>query len=339
MQGAKSIINRVSYGLWIIVISQVVLLTSCVKEADEFLTDFDNNKISLVVADNFNLSSFNAALKRSGMHQMLKDEAGPFTVLAPSDQAFFNAGYASEMAVLTAPIRDISRITQYHTLDGNYALNKLPFLFNQELRSRGGRLFATHWVKGADTVLTINGSRVIAQNISATNGLIQVVDQVLTPYLHDYVGDAIAADQDLTLFYEALRSSGVLETLKSSGPFTIFAPDNAAMMANGYADIHQVLNSNLEELKTMVQYHIVRDRRFVFDYVLSTGSTNTTRQTMLDGNLVTVSLVPNPEAPGSFNSISLMGSGNTTPIELKKRDALAGNGLLHVINGMFKLYR
>lgn len=340
MRSKKSIKHTYSRWLPVLAMIQTLAWTSCVTEADEFLTDFDNNKISLVVADNFNLSSFSAALRRSGMDKVLKDQVGPFTVLAPSDQAFAEAGYPSSAEVLTAPARDISRIASYHTLDGKYQLNKLPFLFNQEIRSRGGRLFATHWIKGADTVLTINGARVVSQNISASNGLIQVLDQVLAPYVHDYVADAIAADHNLTLFHEALRSSRVLETLKESeGPFTVFAPDNAAMIASGYANLQQVLNTDPQELKGFVEYHIVRDRRFIFDYILSTGSSNTSLQAMFDGNLISVSLVADPAAPGAFSSISLLGNGNTSAVNLKKRDALAGNGVLHVIDGTLRLYR
>ncbi|WP_025145909.1 fasciclin domain-containing protein [Pedobacter jeongneungensis] len=313
-----------------------ILGTSCSKDENK-LSDYDNNKINLVIADNFNLSSFSAALKRSGLDKTLQEGAGPYTALVPSDAAFSLAGYANSVSVLTANPTIISRIAQYHTLDGKYELNKLPYLFNQELRSRGGKLYATHWIKGNDTVLTLNGSRIISQNIPASNGLIQVVNRVLSPYLHDLLGDAVAAESNITLFTQALKTSGLLETINSSGPYTIFAPNNQAMQAMGYTSVEQINNTDIEVLKRLVNYHIVKDRRFIYDYILSTGSSNTSRQAMLDGNSVTMTLTPDPSTPGSFNGITLRGIGNTTAVKLVKQDILAGNGVLHIIDGALRI--
>lgn len=310
---------------------------SCIKKGNDVLSDYDNNKINLVVADNFNLSAFSAALRRSAMDKVLQQGAGPFTVLAPSDAAFSNAGYNTPVSVLAEAAPIVFRIAQYHTLDGRYELNKLPFLFNQELRSRGGKLYVTHWIKGSDTAITINGSRILSTNIPASNGLIQVINQVLTPYVHDQLGDAVAAEPDLTLFLQALRTSGILETIDSTGPFTIFAPNNEAMQARGYASVEQISNTDPQELKALVNYHILRDRRFIYDYILTTGQSNTARQGMLDGNTVTVDLIADAASPGGFSGITLRGTGNTANVQVKKRDVLTGNGVLHVINSTLRI--
>lgn len=313
-----------------------VLGTSCSKDENQ-LSDYDNNKINLVIADNFNLSSFSAALRLSGLDKHLQQGNGPYTAIVPSDAAFSLAGYANAVAVLSANPSDISRIANYHTLDGKYELNKLPFLFNQELRSRGGKLYATHWIKGADTILTLNGSRVVSQNISASNGLIQVLDRVLTPYVHDKLADAVAAESSITLFTQALKTADLYETLNQEGPYTIFAPNNAAMQQMGYSSLAQIIATDPAELKRLVNYHILRDRRFVYDYILSTGTTNTSKQAMLDGNSVTMTLTPDPRTPGSFSGITLRGIGNTTNVSLVKRDLLAGNGVLHIIDNVLRI--
>lgn len=313
-----------------------ILGTSCSKDENQ-LSDYDNNKINLVIADNFNLSTFSAALKRSGLDKTLQEGAGPYTALVPSDVAFSLAGYPGPVSVLTANPATISQIAQYHTLDGKYELNKLPFLFNQELRSRGGKLYATHWIKGQDTILTLNGSRVISQNIPASNGLVQVLNRVLTPYVHDLLGDAVAAESSITLFTQALKSSGLLQSINETGTYTIFAPNNTAMQALGYTNVEQVNNTDIEVLKRLVNYHIIKDRRFIYDYILSTGPSNTSKQAMLDGNSVTMKLLPDPNAPGSFIGITLRGIGNTLDVRLVKQDILAGNGVLHIIDGALRI--
>ncbi|MBC8988115.1 fasciclin domain-containing protein [Pedobacter sp. N36a] len=313
-----------------------VLGSSCSKD-DQKNSKYDNNKINLVIADNFNLSAFSTALKRSGLDKYLQEGAGPYTALVPSDAAFSAAGYSGPVAVMTANPSLISRIANYHTLDGKYELNKLPFLFNQELRSRGGKLYATHWIKGQDTILTLNGSRVISQNIPASNGLIQVLNRVLTPYLHDLLGDAIAAEASTTLFTQALRSSGLLATINEAGPYTIFAPNNRAMEAIGYGSVEQINNTDPAVLKRFVNYHVVKDRRFIYDYVLSTGPSQMSLQAMLDGNSVTMTLLPDETAAERFKGITLKGIGNTTQIKVVKQDVLSGNGVLHIIDGALRI--
>lgn len=101
------------------------MVTSCKK--DEVLNSHDNNRVNLVIADNFNLSSFSAVLRKSGMDKVLQDGEGPYTLLAPSDAAFSAAGYGDAVSVLAGNTKVISRIAHYHMLDGKYELNKLPF--------------------------------------------------------------------------------------------------------------------------------------------------------------------------------------------------------------------
>lgn len=267
----------------------------------------------------------------------MKNENGPFTILAPSDAAFAIAGYSKPENILAERPAVISNIGRYHTMDGFYELNKLPFLFNQELRTRGGKVFATHWVKGVDTVLTLNGSRVVANNIPSSNGLIQVLDRVLTPYQHDKIADAITADVSITLFAQAMLRSGIKNTLDGDGPYTVFAPNNSAMADLGYKTVQQIETADVGELRRLVDYHILRDRRFVYDYILSAGPSNTAKQAMLDGNSVNIKLVPNSSSPGSFSGIVLRGIGNSKDISLVKQDILTGNGVLHIVDQTLRI--
>jgi uncharacterized surface protein with fasciclin (FAS1) repeats len=318
------------------VLALSVSLSGCKKE-EKSSSGKDSNKISAVVADNFNLSVFNTGLSRSGLKATMQG-TGPFTVIAPSDDAFLKAGFANSVAILSAEPSRISAIMNYHILNGTYELNKLPFLFNQEIRSgNGGKLFVTHWVKGPDTILTINGSKVLSQNIGASNGLIQVVDQMLEPYTHELVTEAIASDRNLSLFYQAIQRAGLIETLNGKGPFTIFAPENAAMSAYGLSSLEAINAADPASLATLMHYHIITDRRFVHDYILSTGATGNSDQTMSDRNSIQVQLIPNANVPGAFTGIQLKGTGNTEFITLKKQDVLTGNGVLHTITGMLKI--
>ncbi len=59
----------------------------------------------------------------------------------------------------------------------------------------------------------------------------------------------------------------------------------------------------------------------------------------MNGNTVDIILMSDPNAPGSFNSISLQGIGNTSAVNLTRQDILTGNGVLHVIDGALRIIR
>lgn len=312
-----------------------LLAVGCEKELTVEQPDARN--IGRVIADNFNLSILNTGLNRTGLQTKLLEE-GPFTVIAPSDDAFVAADYASSADLIIADPAKVATLLRYHILDGNYDFKRLPFLFNQEIRSyNGGKLFVTHWVKGPDTLLTINGALLIAKNIKASNGLIQVVDRVLQPYSFDYVLEAIASDRNLSLFCQALQRSGLDKMLEKKETYTVFAPNNAAMKSYGLSSLQAIEAADPEDLGQMLRYHILADRRFVYDYILSAGTQTQIQETMLDGNGIAVTLEPNPKIPESFNTVSLRGTGNTSQVQLTQRDVLAGNGVLHTIGAVLKI--
>ncbi|PTS97141.1 fasciclin [Pedobacter sp. HMWF019] len=319
----------------LLLFSSTMSLLSCKKEVKE--PESINGTISAVIADNFNLSIFSTGLRQSGLNTLML-EKGPFTVIAPSDAAFGLAGFPSTVSILSAPPARITSIMNYHVLRGTYELNKLPFLFNQEIRSsNGGKLFATRWIKGQDTILTLNGSRVISQNIKATNGLIQVTNRVLEPYVHELVSESIASDRNLSLFYQALKRSGLLSTLDGKASFTVFAPVNAAMESYGLATVEDINKMEVNTLSTIVKYHILTNRRFIYDYVLTSGTSLSSEQAMMDGNSLKVTLVPDPQVPGDFKGITLLGTGNTSSVNLIRQDVLSGNGVMHSIDQVLKI--
>lgn len=308
------------------------------KKTENIVTP-DSRSISRVIADNFNLSILNTGLVKTGLNTKLLEE-GPFTVIAPSDDAFKAAGYNTTADIIAAEPAVISPIMRYHVLNGRFDFSTLPFLFNQEIRSyNGGKLFVTRWVKGPDTLLTINGSVVLTKNVKASNGSIQVVNRVLQPYTFEHVVEVIANDRDLSLFYQALQRAGLTEILGKNETYTVFAPNNAAMRAYGLNSLQDIEAKDPAELTRMLRYHILADRRFVYDYILSSGKATQSQQTMLDGNSITIKLVADPSAPGTYSGITLQGTGNTTSVEISKtqQDVLAGNGVVHTIQSVLRI--
>ena len=110
--------------------------------------------------------------------------------------------------------------------------------------------------------VTINEATVVAADIEASNGVIHVIDQVLLPPVEaapeDIVDVAISAGDFPTLI-AAVQAAGLVETLKSEGPFTVFAPTEdafaAALEALGLTA--EELLADVETLTAVLTYHVV----------------------------------------------------------------------------------
>lgn len=318
------------------IITLLGAIYACAKQ--EVYRSVDYNRISAIIADNFNLSIFAAALDRTGMDVVLQEEEGPYTVFVPSDDAFVSADIRTVAELKARSNAWIGSIVDYHIVNGRYELDKFPYLINQEIQSRGGKLYVSRWIKGADTVLTINGARVLLQDLSASNGRLQVINRLLEPYVHETLAEAVAADTT-TLFAEALRRSGLMETLSGEGPYTLFAPSNHALRRFGYSSIHEVKAADPQVLRELCEYHIAIDRRFINDYILSIGETNTGSQRMINTFTATITLISDSSIPGGFSGIRLAAPGNTTDVNVTRQDVLTGNGVLHIVDDVLRLTR
>ncbi len=310
----------------------VLVMSGCKKDAGT--VSGRANRLGFILGNNFNLTLFNVGLTYTHYSDTLL-RTGPYTVLAPSDKAFQAAGYANAVAVQALGAK-LWPLMSYHILGGYYPLDQLPFQFNQELRTLGGAsMYVTHWIKNKDTVITINGARVVSVNQPGSNGLIQVLDQVLSPSLYGTVQGAIGADTRLTFFNAALLRSGMAVTLQGKGPYTVFAPTNEAFKALGFPSADSINQTDPSVLAGMLNFHILTGRRFINDYILTTDGSKVSKQAMLNGNNVTIKLLAG-STPGSYSGISLQGSGNIVPASLVATNVLAGNGVLHCIDQVLK---
>lgn len=294
-----------------------------------------NSRLGNVIADNFNLSLYNVALNYTGVISEL-NSSQTLTVLAPNDASFMSAGYLDAVAIKGANKELLTMVIQYHVLQGKYNFNTLPFLFNQEVNTIGGlKIYATRWIKGADTVLTLNGSQIISKNLPGSNGLIQVINAVLTPPTYPLLTQAIANNDSLTFFNQALIRANLTTILQGTGTYTVFAPSNGAFNALGYATIDSINKTSPAVLKALMNYQILQGRKFIYDYVLSSDSTNTSQQAMFDGNNVTIDLIQDYNT-GKYTGITINGIGNSQPATIIQGNILTGNGVVHVINQVLK---
>jgi transforming growth factor-beta-induced protein len=176
--------------------------------------------------------------------------AGPFTVFAPTDDAFAKLGVSLE--ALVADKAALTDILAYHVVSGAavdaQAASKLT-----EAKMLNGE---TVRISVKDGALRINEATVIIKDIKAKNGIIHVIDAVLLPP-KDLV-DVISADSQLKTLKTALEASGLVQTLKGPGPFTVFAPTDAAFQKLG-AHAIQALLADKHALHNVLLYHVIKD--------------------------------------------------------------------------------
>jgi len=122
-----------------------------------------------------NSKTLAAAVKAAGLAETLQGK-GPFTVFAPTDEAF--AAIQSEVDKLLKPENKekLSKILTYHVINGKMKASDLKD--GQELTTvQGGKLKVV--VKGG--TVTVGNAKVTTADITATNGVIHVIDKVLLP--------------------------------------------------------------------------------------------------------------------------------------------------------------
>lgn len=232
--------------------------------------------------------SFNtlvAAVKAAGLVDTLKGD-GPFTVFAPTDEAF-KALPAGTLDTLLKPENKglLTSILTYHVVPGRADADAV--------------LSKTNWttVNGQRVDISvdngtpmIDGASIVTTDIECSNGVIHVIDRVILPSSDDLIDMAVAAGQFKTLA-AAIDAAGLVSTLQGDGPFTVFAPTDAAFRALPKGTVESLLRpENRDQLKAVLTYHVVSGRVYASD-ALSAGVANTVegspvRVTVKDGRLM-----------------------------------------------------
>jgi uncharacterized surface protein with fasciclin (FAS1) repeats len=147
---------------------------------------------------------------------------------------------------------------------------------------------------------------------SATTGKMEQPAAATTPASADIVDTAVAAG-DFTTLVKALQAAGLVDTLKGNGPFTVFAPTDAAFAKLPPGTLDQLLASP-EQLKQVLLYHVVAGQAVEAADVVKLTSVTTAA-----GEPVTVT--------AANGSVTLNNTSKVT-----KADIAATNGVIHVID-------
>jgi len=206
-----------------------------------------------VAAGSFNTLA--AALGAAELVDALKGK-GPFTVFAPTDEAFAKLPKETVANLLKPENRaTLQAILTFHVVPGRVpAKNVLKTKFASTLN---GQRIGFRIDEGD---VFVQGAKVVKTDIDCANGIIHVIDTVILPNTEDIVGTAVKSGKFNTLA-AALSAAGLVEALKGDGPFTVFAPTDEAFAKLPAGTVESLLlPENAERLAQILKYHVVSGR-------------------------------------------------------------------------------
>ncbi len=284
----------------VVVFALVVPTAGAAKKADSDIVG------TAVAAGQF--KTLASLLTSTGLVKTLQGK-GPYTVFAPTDAAFAKVPKAT-LAKLSKDKMLLKSVLLYHVVKGNVPASTVVTLNGKSAKTVNGAPVSIS-VKGGKVYL--NGStKVTKTDIMASNGTIHVINKVLLPPA-DIVGTAVAAGQFKTLA-SLLTSTGLVKTLQGKGPYTVFAPTDAAFAKVPKATLAK-LSKDKMLLKSVLLYHVVKGNVPASTVVTLNGKSAKT----VNGAPVSISV--------KGGKVYLNGSTKVT-----KTDIMASNGTIHVIN-------
>ncbi|CCH52669.1 beta-Ig-H3/fasciclin [Fibrisoma limi BUZ 3] len=291
--------------------------------------DDDNTPVTANIAElvgtNAQFTLLNAALARAGLDATLR-QPGPYTVFAPTDDAFRAAGYANAAAVNAADQNALRNILLYHVIGGSVPASAINTGQNAQPTSlsANGTIYISKAAStsGTATGVSVNGARVLQADVAASNGIIHVIDRVLLPPTGSILA-VVQADTSLSLLTAAALRGGAEVTTALNNPaipITVFAPTNAAFRATSFSTVAAITAAPEDVLRGILTYHVIPAVR-AYSPTLTNGATITTFQT----GTVTVGV--------SSTAVTVTGRGNGgNPSRVTTPDINATNGVIHKID-------
>ncbi len=254
-------------------------------------------------------STLAAALVKTDLTTPLS--MGTYTIFAPNDEAF--ATLLEDMGVESLDeVSDaaLANILTYHVLGAEVLSTAINAGLAQTLNGAYVDI-------DTDMGVMVDMATVIEPDITADNGVVHEIDAVLMPPMNNVV-ELAANTPSLSILAAAIEKAGLIEDLQGGGPYTVFAPDNAAFDA-----LFDLLNvSGLDELtpsqlRPILLYHVVEGR------VISSELPNGFVNTLNEGTAININ-----------NAVFTINTETDQLVELGDAtlNVQASNGVVHIVD-------
>jgi len=208
----------------------------------------DKNLVQL--AKELKLHTLVKALKAAELEQTIAT-GGPFTIFAPTDAAFEAIPDAVKDALKDKTV--LQGVLQYHVVSGKVLSSQLS---NDMVVASLNKTKIRINIYQGGKVITATGSQVTNPDQMASNGVIHVISRVMYPVPMLAIPDFLAGNPDYSTLVTAVGKAGVAPVLGGAGPFTLFAPDNAAFSKLPQGTLDKLLK-DVTALRAVLTYHVV----------------------------------------------------------------------------------
>jgi transforming growth factor-beta-induced protein len=235
--------------------------------------------------------------------------AGPFTVFAPNDAAFAKAG------IDLTDVATVTSVLQYHVLSN--AIMSSALAASQTVVTLQGESVLITKASTGEVYINSASSQVILSDVVASNGIVHIIDTVLVPpsmVPPPTIVETAQATPSLSTLVSVLTLPeyvSILTTLSGAGPFTVFAPNNAAFAKAGI-DL-----TDVAAVTAVLKYHVLSGA------VLSSALVASQTVTTLQGESILFT-------KASTGTISI----NNGKCYVVLADIVASNGVVHVIESV-----
>ncbi len=233
-----------------VIVTNLVGINGVVHVVDAVIENNNLPTIFEIVANSEIHNTLETALLASSLDGTL-GSPGSFTLFAPTDAAFEALPDGVLDALLADPFGSLTDVLLQHVANSVILSDNLSD--GQEIPTLSGVGLEINFVGGA---VYINDAQIIVADIFASNGVVHVIDAVLTDSTLPTIFEIVANSEVHTTLETALLAAGLDATLSSEGDFTLFAPTDDAFAALPEGVLDALLADPFGSLTDVLLQHV-----------------------------------------------------------------------------------
>ncbi|XP_072515685.1 periostin [Salminus brasiliensis] len=237
------------------------------------------------------------------------DGSGTYTMFAPSNDAWNQLDGTARKALESNVNNELYNALRYHMVNKRLLTKDLKNDLILDSMYNNLHLHINHYSNG---IVTVNCARIIHANQVATNGVVHLIDRVISA-VGSTMKEVINSHEDLSSLSAAFNvESSLLEKLGEPGHYTLFAPTNQAF-DNMDRDVIERVLGDKTVLQALLKYHLLNSMQC--------------SEAIMSGSVYETMEGSNIEIGCDGDSLTV----NGIRMVLKK-DIVTSNGVIHLID-------
>jgi uncharacterized surface protein with fasciclin (FAS1) repeats len=321
-----------------------ITLNSCSDDDTPIVPTVDTT-VTGVASRSSNLTLLVKALSKAGLASTLQGN-GPFTVFAPTNQAFINAGFTEDVidGLDAAGVATLKEVLLNHVVSGRFASNTLSTTYVNTLASGPNNSKLSMYIDissgvvlngGASTTSGDGkkGASVTTADVNASNGIIHIVNGVIgLPTILDHAKNnpnfsslvsAVTSTSSSGSFGDQSAIATALSNATSAAPFTVFAPVNSAFQA-AFAPGAWANGATGAPVSRVLLYHVLN------------GNIRSTAITSTEQSLPTLATSPTLNVRVQLNPTAKIKDTQNIVGDIAVVDVQGTNGVVHAITNVLR---